>query len=107
MRVDLKGDKQTAMPSIDPSVESLEVWHCRYRTLTPIGALRRLKALIIGSVPDDSLEFLSSLKSLRDLRIMHMPKVRDLGPLAQLRRCLLYTSPSPRDTERSRMPSSA
>ena len=26
---------------------------------------------------------------------------------AQLRVCLLYTSPSPRDTERSRMPSSA
>ena len=26
---------------------------------------------------------------------------------AQARDCLLYTSPSPRDTERSRMPSSA
>ena len=26
---------------------------------------------------------------------------------AQLKPCLLYTSPSPRDTERSRMPSSA
>ncbi|WP_460366065.1 hypothetical protein [Staphylococcus aureus] len=40
-------------------------------------------------------------------------KRQDSGSVAPLaveqhgRRCLLYTSPSPRDTERSRMPSSA
>jgi hypothetical protein len=45
MHVDLVGDKQMAMPSVDPSVESLQVWHCRYRTLPPIGVLRRLKDL--------------------------------------------------------------
>ena len=35
--------------------------------------------------------------------------LRDLGAAyyAQERRCLLYTSPSPRDRTRSRMPSSA
>jgi hypothetical protein len=32
------------------------------------------------------LDFLASLRGLRDLRIMHMPKVRDLAPLAELRR---------------------
>ena len=31
---------------------------------------------------------------------------KDIEPILQ-RSCLLYTSPSPRDTERSRMPSSA
>ena len=31
----------------------------------------------------------------------------DRGSLANLSTCLLYTSPSPRDTERPRMPSSA
>ena len=30
-----------------------------------------------------------------------------LDAMAEPERCLLYTSPSPRDTERSRMPSSA
>ena len=30
-----------------------------------------------------------------------------VGVVRELRPCLLYTSPSPRDTERSRMPSSA
>ena len=36
-------------------------------------------------------------------------KVEDAGPafLKELQTCLLYTSPSPRDTRRSRMPSSA
>ena len=35
-------------------------------------------------------------------------KVLELGPgTGQATDCLLYTSPSPRDTERSRMPSSA
>ena len=31
----------------------------------------------------------------------------ELAEFTQVRNCLLYTSPSPRDTERSRMPSSA
>ena len=31
----------------------------------------------------------------------------DLNVIVEYRNCLLYTSPSPRDTERSRMPSSA
>jgi hypothetical protein len=86
MHVDLKGDKEAAMPPVDRAVESLLVWHCRYRTLAPLGALRRLKFLMVCPVPDGSLGFLASLKNLRELRIMHMPKVRDLAPLAELRR---------------------
>ena len=38
------------------------------------------------------------------------PRGRGIGEMApgqEHRGCLLYTSPSPRDTERSRMPSSA
>ena len=34
-------------------------------------------------------------------------KLRDANKVAQERGCLLYTSPSPRDRTRSRMPSSA
>ena len=45
---------------------------------------------------------------------MHMPVLKAIRerfekekPLAGIRICLLYTSPSPRDRTRSRMPSSA
>ena len=34
-------------------------------------------------------------------------RLRDLGDRLDIRTCLLYTSPSPRDVEESRMPSSA
>ena len=38
---------------------------------------------------------------------MHVKRGRRLNPLYQAFVCLLYTSPSPRDRTRSRMPSSA
>ena len=34
-------------------------------------------------------------------------KIEDIGPKVFIDTCLLYTSPSPRDVEESRMPSSA
>jgi len=36
-----------------------------------------------------------------------IPSVQQTTPVAPLKPCLLYTSPSPRDRTRSRMPSSA
>ena len=50
----------------------------------------------------------SSMKSLTEVRIFmehHIYAVWDFMSL--LKTCLLYTSPSPRDVEESRMPSSA
>ena len=44
------------------------------------------------------------LRHVHDVRLRHRQRLNHL-PQAEL--CLLYTSPSPRDTERSRMPSSA
>ena len=47
-------------------------------------------------------------KSYRDALIMleFMP-YRSTDPITKVLSCLLYTSPSPRDVEESRMPSSA
>ena len=42
-----------------------------------------------------------------DLRIHHLDEGPKDGPLVLCMHCLLYTSPSPRDRTRSRMPSSA
>ena len=41
------------------------------------------------------------------LAVMHAGKVLQAGPPGDVWACLLYTSPSPRDRTRSRMPSSA
>ena len=70
----------------------------------------RLEELIAGNTDlDDTSEVIKYAKSLKatNVRIME-----DLGTecaqlMAQIRTCLLYTSPSPRDGLLSRMPSSA
>ena len=68
---------------------------------------------------DDTLETLEDVASIPLLRKSELiQKQSDLPPFAQLNvseikdfahiySCLLYTSPSPRDVEESRMPSSA
>ena len=43
----------------------------------------------------------------RDYKIMITDEAIDKVPRVQYKDCLLYTSPSPRDRTRSRMPSSA
>jgi hypothetical protein len=86
MNIRLARDRNTSMPPLHPSVDGLWIWHCRYRTLEPVGDLHKLKYLVIATYPDDSLALLAGLRNLRDLRIMHLPKVRDLAPLAELRR---------------------
>ena len=45
-----------------------------------------------------------------DAKVEHIPRVAKVGcgaPRGELNDCLLYTSPSPRDRQKSRMPSSA
>ena len=53
---------------------------------------------VFASVPFDFLYFISGESPLQTLALWRLPK---------LVRCLLYTSPSPRDRQKSRMPSSA
>ena len=87
MHIDLVGDKQTAMPQVDSSVDSLRIWHCRYRTVTLVGTLRgsgRSSSALFRMTPRGVPGFIQ--RHLRELTIMHLPKVRDLSPLADLRR---------------------
>ncbi len=84
MHVELMRDPARVMPPIDRKVTSLKVWHCKYRSLAPIAELGRLQTLVIATYPDDSLAPLSALKQLRRLEILHLPKIHDLGPLAEL-----------------------
>ncbi len=86
MHLDLMRDKAKQMSAIADftAVTSLRVWHCAYRTLEPLAAFSNLRSLTIATIPDASLEFLSLLAKLRYLRVVHLPKVTDLGPLTRL-----------------------
>ena len=84
--LELMRDPARAFPPVaDPdAVRRATIWHCRYTSLAPLAGLRQLEHLVIATFPDASLEFLGRLDKLRFLRIMHMPKVDDIGPLAGL-----------------------
>jgi hypothetical protein len=87
-RVHLELDRDAArtfpeLPEPD-AVETGRIWQCKYRTFEPIAELRNLRALVIMSYPDTSLEPISGLSRLRYLRIIHLPRVRDLAALARL-----------------------
>ena len=53
--------------------------------------------------PKDKADYKAKMSTIQDLQ--KNPKLRD--PESQANICLLYTSPSPRDRQKSRMPSSA
>lgn len=95
-------DPARSLPEIeDPDdVTAMRLWHCRYRTLTPLSYHRKLKALVVATW-SDSLEVLRPLTALRYLYVVHMPKVTSLEPLGDLvvletrfawRRCRLGTA---------------
>lgn len=65
-------------------VRSATVWHCKYKSLEPLAALRNLEELVIATFPDESFDFVGRFEKLRFLRILHMPKISDLDPLARL-----------------------
>ena len=91
-------------PRLDPT----------YRQLVPLYKSAAVKA---GARVHDGKEALGSIKlsdtmhfaaeSTREDVEMYISAVRSMLEMPAPRDCLLYTSPSPRDVEESRMPSSA
>lgn len=97
--LELMRDSSKIFPELEFSLEfrTARIWRCGYRSLAPISELSNLEELVIGSLPDPSIEFLSKLFRLRYLRILHMPKITNLGALSQLTSIevlSLSTSPS-------------
>src|SRR5437870_594532 len=88
MHIDLVREAAHEVPNFaDPSsIGSLRIWFCRYETLGPLTTLRQLKTLVIAGVPDENLGFVAELEGLEYLRILHLPRVVDLTPLAELHR---------------------
>jgi len=99
MHLDLMRDKSRVMPSVaEPAaVTSIRIWHCAYSSLEEVSAFPNLHSLVIATFPDTSLGCLSSFSKLTYLRVVHLPKVTDLSPLAsltELRSLSLETLPS-------------
>jgi hypothetical protein len=97
--LDREWDAQRQFPEVvDPTgYRAARIWNCKYRTLKPIAAFTGLEELAILSVPDPDLTFLEGLGRLTYLRLLHLPKVTDLAPLAHLqnlRTLLIETLPS-------------
>jgi len=88
VRIELIRDHSRTFPTIQSpeEVESLTVWHCKYKTLAPMQAFVSLRELTIATYPDMSFELLAPLVRLERLRVLHFPNVTSLAPLAGLQR---------------------
>lgn len=106
MHIDLlrQTDTQLLFDGNPLEVESMRIWHCKDKHLSKLSAFKNLRLLEFGSFPDQSLEVIGSLPLLRYLKVVHLPKVSSLAPIAQLkdlRNLILATLPS-RDSDRKR-----
>ena len=79
-------DSSTHFPHVDEpaSVTTARLWHCKFRTVAPLGDLHLLEGLDVATFHDASLTPLERLTRLRYLRLVHLPEVSDLGPLGCL-----------------------
>jgi hypothetical protein len=99
MHIEFMRDRATKMPDLAGvnSITSAKIWHCKFKTLVPIGECINLKQLVIGGLPDADLNWLINLTNIEYLSINHLPGVTDLGPLSALKNLVtlsLSTSPS-------------
>ncbi len=63
-----------SVPEQAENVTALRIWHCKYKSLKALSVFKNLEELMIAGYPDSSLEVLQSLKKLKFLSILHMPK---------------------------------
>lgn len=105
--LDREWDAQKQFPEVaDPAgYRAARIWNCKYRTLKPLAAFTGLEELAIMTIPDPDLTFLQGLGSLTYLRLLHLPKVTDLAPLARLQnlRTLLIETPPSWDSASKRL----
>ena len=87
MHLEFVRDEEKIFPDVSEpkAIETLRVWHCKYRTLGPLRQFENLRVLVVATYPDDSLDVVSKLKRLEFLSILHLPKITDLAPLARLK----------------------
>ena len=65
---------------------SLKIWHCKFESFEWLPAFSGLRSLVFAGFPLDSFSILEKLPSLRELRIVDFPRVRDVEALSSLRK---------------------
>ena len=95
-KIELSDNALTEVPAsigeLAGSLEELLVYKNKIKTIAPeIGTLQKL----------------GTLNCFNNALMKAPPDIGKLASLEELNLCLLYTSPSPRDRQKSRMPSSA
>jgi hypothetical protein len=92
-------DDSTKLPAWEQANEvvTLRIWHCKYKSLQAIAELENLQELVIAGYPDQTLEPVAGLRSLRYLSILDIRNVTSLEALSslqQLESLSLATPPS-------------
>lgn len=90
-------EREFPMPKNINEITSLRIWYCKFSTLQTLERFLNLRELVVAGLPDDSLDMLKPLHSLRYLRVLHLPNVREISALSSLVRLeslSLATSPA-------------
>ena len=98
MHIELMRQKSKQIPEIDTpdKVRSVQVWHCNYESLIPLGECMNIETLVVATFPDSSFDFLVKCQKLSYLSVLHLPKVDNLesiGLLSNLEILSLETLP--------------
>lgn len=86
VKLELIREKSVSFPNIDNpgQYREIKVWHCAFRSLRILSSFENAETLEIAGFPDDDLDCLSSLRALKRLRIVHLPRVSSIEPLGRL-----------------------
>ena len=63
---------------------ALKLWFCAFDDLSGLERYTSLRTLVVAGFPERSLDVLTGVPSLTHLRLIHLPGVTDLAPLAKL-----------------------
>ena len=113
-----KSEEENYLNAITKNIDSNKIINLFGASLTQTAAYMKKSKLFIGN--DSGLSHMASATKLKSVVLFGPTNDMIYGPLMQdsqvirtnesydyFKSCLLYTSPSPRDTPQSRMPSSA
>jgi hypothetical protein len=104
MKLELIRDKSRDFPKVENPLEysEIRIWHCGYRSFDWIRSFQNVESIEIATYPDSTLESIGRLPTVKFLFIIHLPKITDISPLANLQsleKLELQTLPSSAKTQ--------
>jgi hypothetical protein len=86
MHIEYMLDPRSELPIHYSGVaKSLKIWHCKFESLDALPAFSKLRSLVIAGFPLESFSILGKLPHLRELHVVHFPRISDIEPLGSLR----------------------